>query len=261
MKSAILDINGKKIKEINLPSFFSAEIREDIITKVLAAKRQYSLYAPNDMAGRVHSASGKIKHLRGVWKSAYKKGISRIPRKIISRRGTQFNWVGAEVPFAVGGRRAHPPKLLQADKKVNKKELKIAMKSAISATADEKYVLKKYPKLSEGKKVPIIVDSKLISLKTRELFKTLKKILGEELFSVAIKKKKIRAGKGKLRRGKYKTNSGMLMVIGSEEKLKTSLFDVKTSKNVGVNDLAKGEIGRLTIYTEKAIKELGERIK
>ena len=35
----------------------------------------------------------------------------------------------------------------------------------------------------------------------------------------------------------------------------------KTVKNLGVNDLAKGGLGRITIYTEEAIKELGEKLK
>jgi large subunit ribosomal protein L4e len=261
MKTNILDVNGKKKGDLDLPKFFSSNVREDIIFKILEASRRQALYAPDFMAGRKNSASGKLKHRRGVWKSAYKRGISRIPRKIISKRGSQFNWVGAQVPFAVGGRRAHPPKTLFSGKKINKKELIIALKSALSATANEEYISKKYFTVNEVKNVPIVVESKLLNFKTRDLFKALKKILGEELFSVAIKTKKIRAGKGKRRRGKYKTNAGMLMVIGEEEKLKTNLFDVVSAKNLGVFDLARGGIGRLTIYTEKAIKDLEKRIK
>jgi len=114
MKARILDTNGKKTKEITLPSFFSHKIRYDLIAKILEAKKTRQPYSPSPVAGNQHSASGKIRHRRHVWKTHYGKGISRIPRKIMTRRGSQFNWVGATIPSTRGGRRAHPPKILSA---------------------------------------------------------------------------------------------------------------------------------------------------
>jgi len=38
------------------------------------------------------SASGKIRHKRHSWKVSYGHGMSRIPRKIFWRRGTNFSW-------------------------------------------------------------------------------------------------------------------------------------------------------------------------
>ena len=96
-------------------------------------------------------------------------------------------------------------------------------------------------------------------MKTKELISSLKKILGEKLFDLGIKKKSVRAGKGKLRGRKYKSNAGLLFVEGKKEKLKTTAFDVVNVSKLGVSDLAKGSLGRLTIYTEQAIKDLGER--
>ena len=134
----------------------------------------------------------------------------------------------------------------------------MALISAISATANEREVKKKYAKLknSEIKNLPFIVESKIISLKTKELIQSLKKILGNNLFEVMSKKKQVRSGKGKLRGRKYKTNAGLLIVTGKDEKLKTKSLDNTTTKNLSIIDLAKGKQGRLTIYTEKAIKEL-----
>lgn len=265
MKANLLDINGKKLKEITLPSCFSSEIREDIIAKVLEIKKRKHPYGPSPIAGNQHSASGKIRHRRHVWKTHYGKGISRIPRKIMSKKGSQFVWVGATVPFARGGRRAHPPKVLSMinAKRINKKELKLALISAISATANGNEVKKKYANLknSEIKNLPFIVESKIISLKTKELIESLKKILEKNLFEVVSKKKQIRSGKGKLRGRKYKINAGLLIVTGKDEKLKTKSFDNTTTKNLSIIDLAKGKQGRLTIYTEQAIKDLGEKLK
>ena len=264
MKTNVLDIKGKKTKEITLPNCFSEKIREDIVSKVLEASKTKQPYSPSPVGGKQHAASGKIHHLRHVWKNSYGRGMSRTPRKIMSRRGSQFNWVGAEVPNTVGGRRAHPPKIISMinTKKINKKEITIALKSALSATANEKIVIKKYEKLS-GKKItglPFVVESKIVSLKTKDLLSSLKDILGES-FDVAAKKRKIRSGIGKMRGRKHKKNAGLLLVTGKDEKIKTNAIDVKNAKELNVTDLAKGGIGRLTMYTEKAVNELGEKLK
>jgi len=265
MKTKILDINGKEKGSIELPKFFSEPVREDIVAKVLEARKTRQPYAPSPVGGKQHSASGKIQHTRKVWKTMQGKGISRVPRKIMSRRGSQFNWVGAEIPNAVGGRRAHPPKVISMinTKKINKKENAIAFKSALSATANEKIVEKKYSRL-KGKKIsglPFVVESKIASLKAKELISSLKKILGETLFEVSLKKRSVRSGIGKLRGRRYKKNAGALLVTGNKEKLKTNVIDVQNAKSLNVTDLANGGAGRITIYTEEAVRELGERIK
>lgn len=265
MKTKILDIHGKEKGSIEMPKFFSGIVREDIIAKVLEAQKVRQPYAPSPVGGKQHSASGKIQHTRKVWKTMQGKGISRIPRKIMSRRGSQFNWVGAEIPNTIGGRRAHPPKVISMinTNRINKKEMALALRSALSATANEKIIEKKYARL-DGKKIsglPFVVESKMVSLKTKDLLSSLKNILGENLFEVAIKKRAVRSGIGKLRGRKYKKNAGLLLVTGEKEKLKTNIIDVKNARELNVTDLANGGAGRLTIYTEEAIKNLGERIK
>lgn len=264
MKTKILDVNGKQGKEITLPKCFDVKVREDIVAKVLEAKKIKQPYAPSPVAGKQHSASGILIHQRKVWKSQYGRGISRIPRKIISRRGSQFNWIGAEVSNTRGGRRPHPPKILSFlnKLKVNKKELKLAYESALSASADKKFVEEKYSRIDKiNKDVPFVVEEKLTTLKAKELLTSLKKILGEKLFDLSVQKKSVRSGKGKLRGRKYKSNAGLLIVIGDKEKLKTTAFEIVNVKKLGVNDLAKGGVGRLTVYTENAIKDLEEKFK
>src|SRR3972149_8940670 len=112
MRAQILDSDGKKTKEIELPKFFSERIREDLISKILEAKKKKQPYSPAPDAGKQHAARGKVQHRRHVWRSGYGKGISRIPRKIMSRRGEQFNWVGAEISGTRGGMRSHPPQVI-----------------------------------------------------------------------------------------------------------------------------------------------------
>lgn len=263
MKANILDINGNKVKEISLPSCFSEVVREDIVSRVLEAKKTRQPYSPSPVGGKQHSASGNIQHTRHVWKTMQGRGISRVPRKIMSRRGSQFNWVGAEIPNAVGGRRAHPPKVLSMinTKKINKKEMLVALKSSLSATANEKIISKRYERLNDKKisGLPFIVESKIVSLKTKDLILSLGKILGDVLFEVSLKKRKIRSGKGKLRGRRHKKNAGLLLVTGDKEKIKTNIIDVKNVGGLNVTDLAIGGVGRLTMYTEEAISELAKK--
>lgn len=258
-------VDGKQGKEITLPDFFSETVRATLIQKIIEAKKKQQPYSPNPVAGAQYSASGKLKHHRKVWKSQYGRGISRIPRKIMTRRGSQFNWVGATSPNTRGGRRAHPPKIMALFNlvRINKKEMKLALKSALTATISSEWVTKRYYTLKDEKidNLPLVVDSKITTLKSKDLIASLKKILGETLFKLALRKKSIRSGKGKSRGRKYKSNMGLLLVVGNDEKLKTTAFDVRTANTVGINDLANGGPGRLTVYTEKAIKDLEEKFK
>jgi large subunit ribosomal protein L4e len=263
MKTQILNSEGKKIKEIETPKYFESPIREDLISKIIETKKTRQPYSPSPLAGKQQSAKGAVVHRRHVWKSGYGRGASRVPRKTFSRRGTQFNWQAAEIPFARGGMRAHPPKILAMinTSKINKKEMELAFKSELSATANDKIVSKKYSRLNkkEIKNVPFIID-KFEKVKTKEIIHSIKTILGTDLFNVAIKEKKVRAGIGTRRGRKYKSNAGMLIVLGKDETLKISGIEVKNAPNLSIIDLAKGGAGRLTLYTEKAIKDLEERI-
>lgn len=264
-KIQIYKIDGKKEKEISAPKFFSSDVRGDIIFKILESKKTWQAYGPNLMAGNNYSASGIIKHHRKVWKSQYGRGISRVPRKIMTRKGSQFNWVGATVPNCRGGRRAHPPKALSMvnTKSINKKEMKLALISALSATANGSFISRRYETLNDKKieNAPYVVESKITNLGTKDLLETVKNILGETLFPLAIKKRSQRAGKGKSRGRKYKSTAGLLIVVGKDEKIKTSAFDVIEAQKLSVLDLAIGGPGRITLYTEKAVKELEDKLK
>jgi large subunit ribosomal protein L4e len=261
MKTKIISKEGKSGKEIEVPVFFSTKLREDIISKAVEAEKQYQIYFPSPLAGKQYSASGKIRHIRHKWKTAYGRGISRVPRKIMWRRGTQFYWIGATVSGTKGGRRAHGPKP-KSSKNINKKEYLLALKSAISATSSTELMKNNYKSLKEKEiklSLPIVVDSSVLDLKTKDFISLLKSILSET-YETAIRKKTKRAGKGKTRGRKYKKSLGMLMVIGNQEKTKISFVEIKKVSEISVSDFGK-QIGRITIYTEKAIQDLKELIE
>ena len=50
-------------------------------------------------------------------------------------------------------------------------------------------------------------------------------------------------------------------MVGNKENIKTKTFEIIKAKELGVVDLAKGGLGRLTFYTEGAIKDLQEKLK
>ncbi|MBS3099945.1 50S ribosomal protein L4 [Candidatus Pacearchaeota archaeon] len=260
MKTKLISISGEKSKDIELPKIFLSKVRMDILKKAFESEQAFSPYGPNKEAGKRHSASGTIRHLRHVWKSGYGRGTSRTPRKAMWRRGSQFYWIGAEVPNTRGGRRAHPPKPEGTVKirKINKKEFKIAFDSAIASTASPNYITERYARISDlgSFNFPLVIDSKIASMNTKELSAVLEKSLGG-LFSTALKGKKLRAGKGKMRNRKYKKSAGILIISSSKENIRTTSFNSKKLNELMVSDLYPA--GRLAVYTEGAIKELEER--
>ena len=244
MKVSLFDKAGKKKKELELPKNFSAEIRQDILQKAYEVEKKSLMRAwgAKPGAGAGYSASGILRHRRHAWKTTYGKGISRVPRKIFSRSGSSFNWEGATVSSARGGRKPTAPKgNKNLIKKVNKKEWKIAFDSAFS-----------------GVKGKIVFDESILDLKTKDFIVVLGKVFGKD-FEKVLKKKSVRAGRGKTRGRKYKSNSGLLFVLGSEEKMKRTGIDVVNVNELVLGDLVLGgQPGRLVCFTENAVKEIGE---
>src|SRR3989338_10203590 len=151
MKVILYSANGDKKEEISLPEIFNAKIREDLALKYFEAEK-FSLrqsYSSFSEAGKRHSASGTISHRRHEWKGHYGKGISRVPRKTMHRRGINFYWVGAEVSNARGGRSAHPPKGIYRERKINKKEKAGAISSGFAATINKDYLARRYSSIKD----------------------------------------------------------------------------------------------------------------
>lgn len=256
MKAQLYSSKGEKKSQVDLPKNFSVQIRTDIVKKYFEADKFIQPYGPFQFAGLRQSASGTISHQRHDWKGHYGRGISRAPRKTMWRRGTQFFWVGANVPGARGGRQAHPPKGIGAEKKINKKEIKLAFDSAFAATANKELVVKRYSSLDKIEHVPFVVES--LPTKTKEFKQLIKTIFGENA-NLAFKNREIRAGKGSMRGRRYKSNAGVLILVGKDEKIKLSGFDIKPITEVAIADL--WPLGRLTIYTHKALESLNKEDK
>ena len=246
VKTKLLDKTGKATKDIDLPKNFSVKIRGDILQKVFEVQKGFlkQSYGAMPGAGAGYSASGIIIRKRHAWKGGYGRGLARIPRKVMSRHGASFNWVAATVSSTRGGRKPHAPRGEKNHfKKINKKEFLIAMNSAFAGTAETAKVF----------------DAGILELKTKDFKKVLEKLFGD---AKVWKKKTVRAGKGKSRGRKYKSNAGLVFVIGSDEKMKRKGIDVVRVNGLLIKDLAPNALaGRLTCYTENAVKEIGGLFK
>jgi len=261
MKAKVLNLEGVAGKDVQLPKQFDAEYRPDLIKRAVLAIQSHNMqpYGAKTDAGL--RASADLSRRRRKYRGSYGKGISRVPRKIMSARGSQMNWTGAIVSGTVGGRRAHPPKSLKdLELKINIKERKKALVSAIAATANKELVLKRGHKAPEN--IPLIIDNSFEKLsKTKDVVKTLEKLgLTKELERT--KEKKVRAGKGKNRGRKYKKKKGPLLVVSSKcalEKSAASIpgVDIVEVKSLNTELLAPGTIaGRLSLWTVGAIEKL-----
>jgi large subunit ribosomal protein L4e len=262
MKAKLFDKTGKETGTVDLPKNFSVRIREDILSKVYEAQKLIyaQSYGAMEGAGAGYSASGIIKKKRHDWKGSYGKGISRIPRKIMSRHGSSFNWIGATVASTRGGRKPHAPRsAMNPFKKTNKRELKLAFNSALAGTTDLKSLEKKYGRPVQS---GFVFGKDILDVKTKDFIGAMKSSFGEDLIGSIMKTKKIRSGIGKMRGRKYKSNAGLLFVLGNAETMKRKGIEVVNVVDLKIKDLApNGEPGRLVCYTETAIKEIEERFK
>jgi large subunit ribosomal protein L4e len=246
----IIDLSGNAAKKITT-NLFDEPYRPDLIKKaVLAAQaNRQQPYGPHMYAGLRTSAEG--------WGPG--RGVSRVARLKNSSKS-------ARIPQAVKGREAHPPKPEKdRTEKINDKERKKAIKSAIAATGNLELVKKRGHLFSA--QLPLIAVDELSALtKTKDVKSFMEAALVWDDIERA-KDTTIRAGKGKLRGRRYK-NTKSILIVAAEDKgiIKAARniagVDIVTLDNLNAELLAPGtHAGRLTIYTESAIAKLQEAMQ
>lgn len=262
VKANYFSSEGKFEKQIEMPKQFDEKLRVDVIIRAVLAirsnKRQQ--YGTTERAGKRYSVS--ISKRRKDYKGSYGKGISRVAKKTMTKRGGNFMWVGAFAANTVGGRKAFPPKSNKIWKqKINNKERKLAIRSALGACINE-HLVKKRGHFFE--KLPSVLSNNIEKIeKTKDIFSLLGKMgLEKELDRISITK--IRAGVGKTRGRKYKIKKGPLIVVSGEcplIKAASNLqgIDVVIVDKLNTELLAPGCFpGRLTLFSEKAIERLNK---
>jgi large subunit ribosomal protein L4e len=246
---SVYSLEGEIIDKIKLPRVFNTEKRKDLIKRAVLAGITHRIqpYGSSVEAGKRTSAESPGKN----------RGISRVPRMKSGPRRAAF------VTNVVGGRKAFPPRTEKKYKeKINKKERKLAVASAIAFTSDKEAVRTRGHQINGIEKLPIVIDDEFEKVnktaETREIFKKIG--VWEDILRA--KKKKIRSGKGKMRGRKYKKKKGPLIVVSKNMGIVYGArnhpgVDIVQVTSLGAEDLAPGtQPGRLTVWTRSAIEKV-----
>ncbi len=266
MKGSIYNIDGKVVREIELPKVFETEYNPVLIRKVVNFLETHRLQrkGASHRAGRdyVIEYVGR----RHLPHSIISRDIAR--RKKTKERRSLILGRATGTAGTRGGPKAHPLRPEKKPwKKINKKEIIKARKSAIAATALKERVRERGHLFRKELRFPIIVESGFENLKKSKDFKKLLRGLGVEEDVERAKKRKVeRAGKGKMRGRRYKRKKSLLVVVSEEgkniEKAARNLegVDVVPAKKLSVRELAPGTMaGRLTLWSEETIKLFGKK--
>ncbi|WP_435319069.1 50S ribosomal protein L4 [Haloarchaeobius sp. TZWSO28] len=250
MQATIYDLDGSESDTLDLPEVFETAFRPDLITRAVRAAQanRKQPYGADDYAGMRTSGESM----------GSGRGMAHVPRS---------NGQGVRVPQTVGGRKAHPPKEEKdLGEQINKKERKLAFRSALAATVDAERVAERGHAFDEDIDLPLVVSDDFEELlKTKEVVSFLEAVGADADIERADEGKTVRAGRGTTRGRKYKQPKSILFVTSSEagpSKAARNLAgaDVATAANVNVEDLAPGANGgRLTVFTESAIAEVADR--
>ncbi len=247
MMAKVLNLKGEVVEEIELPEVFEEEYRPDIIKRAVLAIQSHRRqpYGPSPLAG--------IDYAWENWGPGY--GYARVPRV---KHGTR----AVVVPQAVGGRKAHPPKPQKKwAEKINKKERRKALRSAIAATANPELVRSRNH-VFEGELPKIVVDEFQSVKRTKDVVEVFKAIGVYADVERSAETKRQRAGKGKRRGRRYVQKKSVLVVIGKDEGVMKAAknlpgVDVVLVKDLNVELLAPGcHAGRLTVWTKSAVEYL-----
>jgi len=193
------------------------------------------------------------------------RGMSRIPRV----KGERYAR-GGMAGFAAGtvkGRLTWPPTSAKISlKKINRKELKMAMLSAVAATSSKELVTRRGHKIAAETELPLVVSDETEKIMTSTDAEKILKNIGVWGDAERASNRKARSGKGSVRGRPLKHPVSALVVVSKRqgaEKAFRNFTGVKVVDvtSLNVSDLAPGtHAGRLTIWTESAIKGLGSRL-
>jgi len=244
-----LDIEGKPTGEISLPTVFETRLRLDIIQKASIAQQSHRFQPQgrNLMAGKRTTAEGF-----GVGR-----GISRVPR--IGGHGP-LSGTAAFAPGTVGGRMAFPPVTAKKiAKQINRKERRLALRSAIAATASDEIVRQRGHKFDQERRLPLVVNDEVEKLAKSSQAKHFLSAVGVWDDVLRVRKSK------RIKSGRRVHAVGPLIVVGDDKTARKALrnfegVSVIRADELSVESLAPGtHPGRLTIWSESAVRKIAEK--
>ena len=249
MNVPVINLQNEKTGEVELPKVFGTPVRHDVIKKAVIALQstRFQPQGRDPMAGKHTTAES-----RGTGF-----GIARVPRLKGSNRAA----FGVSI---VGGHAAFPPRSEKVIvKRINKKEKRFAIRSGIAATA-VKELVEKRGHMFMSEHLPIVVSNEIQSLEKTKDVEALFIAIGVQDDVERADRRKVRAGRGKMRGRKHKKGKGPLIVVAEDNGIgyaARNLPGVEISSVVGLNAelLAPGaHPGRLVIWTESAFSQIDE---
>jgi large subunit ribosomal protein L4e len=252
ISAKVFDLNGEEVTTLNLPQIFHTPSRPDVIKRAVVAiqSHRFQPQGRDPMAGKRNTAESRHAGL----------GIARVPR--LKERGQR----AAFAPGTVGGRSSHPPEAKKKiRKKIPRKEMKLALRSAVAATGSKEIVASRGHMVEDVPDFPLVVVDELQSVKrTKDIEEALMNLgVWPDIFRVK-ESRKVRAGKGKMRGRKMKQAVGPLLVITKNEGVAEAArnlpgIEVASVENLNAELLAPGtHPGRLTVWTSSAFEKVEE---
>jgi large subunit ribosomal protein L4e len=249
----VLTLEGKKKGTATLPSVFETPLRKDVIKRAVLAQQsaRYQPHGVDPLAGKRTTAES--------WGVGH--GRARVPRR--KGAGYRSASAGAFAPFTVSGRRTHPPEAAKNQfERINKKERRLAIRSAIAATANKEIVSAR-GHVYEADEFPLIIVDKVQDLQSTEEVKEVFENLGIWPDIIRVKNgRKVRGGNARRRGRKYRKPVGPLIVITEDNGIRKAARNIPGVKVLYVSKLnaealAPGtQPGRLTLWTKSAINAL-----
>lgn len=254
MNAPVYSLDGKKTEDIELPKVFFTPYRPDVIHKAFLhlQSKSFQRQGRDPLAGERTSAMSRNTGL----------GIARMARV----KGSGFPRAGmaAGVGGVIKGRQAHPPMSEKNTvKRLNKKEKKLALCSAIAATASKEIVASRGHKVDRLPSLPLIASNDICSVsKTKDLLNVITSLnISDDIERVNDRWKR-RSGKPRMRGRAKRVGKSVLIVVDKDEgigKAASSILGVDTTtiRNLSVLHLAPGShAARLVLWSKGAIEQL-----
>lgn len=251
---SVYDAESDKIEgSSTMPAVFSAPIRDDLVSfchSNMALNRRQA-HAVYHLAGHEHSAES--------WGTG--RAVARIPR--ISGSGTHRSGQGAFGNMCRKGRMFAPLKVWRKwQRKVNTKQKRNAVASALAASACAPLVQARGHRIDTVPELPLVVNS-LNGSSTSGLLSNLKNLGAMDDLTRVRQSKRTRAGIGKMKNTRFTLRKGPLIIYGDESPMVKRAarnlpgVEVCNVNRINLLQLAPGgHLGRFTIFTKDAFEAL-----
>ena len=246
-------------KEVALPGIFLSPMRPDVVHFVTTniAKNKRQAYAVTKNRGL--KAAG-MQTAAESWGTG--RAVSRIPR--VPGGGTHRAGQAAFGNMCRGGRMFNPTRVWRKwHRRVNLKQRRFAVASALAASAVPALVMARGHRISEVPEMPLVIGGDIeATAKTAAALKLLTAFGASADVDRCAASKKLRAGKGKMRNRRYVMRRGPLVVYKDGDTVEKAFraisgVEVCNVSRMNLLQLAPGgHLGRFVIWTAGAFEEL-----